>query len=640
MASRGFICVHCIVATVRAAAPSPRPPQSVIITCVHYLGPPGPFSFPDSRDLLEALGGPSSAERELGTLTCKTLQLHEHMHEELQLHTQLQLQIKFVNCVLAQVLCQVVLHCSTQLGAVSNYTAAGGSVARIDMKRSISATRLDSAARTTRSRRSRYGSSESATYSCDEPGSMPMTSAHVDDQDDASLGMFPGGPHVMRVEGMMAAMSLLSTSAHTAQATTEAATAATEAESSGVRPGVPMAAAPVTQTPWNTPRDDRWCHRCGDLLILRRNMDYFCESCAGAGYNQCPIQSRTVSSLSAIARTKPSSQPRSQGESADESADSSLMADDMEDSMDSDSGWGTATNPGPARTKADKAGQDRLLRRSATYESPLAKGWSDPPSPECCDHALQQEVERELAMWRSGAVATPRRAPMRPVDLDADQSDASAARDAHATPAARTRPQGATAHDHIAMLREAGDNRSRTTRRTRSPCQDRSHVSGSDDELASNRLDECSDRFTDRNGHDSDAYIDDYVDNDNLDKLFASDTDDDGDESGDEEGEEANEAGSESGGDHGDVHDMDTDTDLNIGVDVATPHVAVNAANASPNAIAITVPITVNVTVNVAPIVHNYVNTFNTYVAPQPPYYFTDSQPSSAWQVSRRGPTP
>ncbi len=23
----------------------------VVITCVHYLGPPGPFSFPDSRDL-------------------------------------------------------------------------------------------------------------------------------------------------------------------------------------------------------------------------------------------------------------------------------------------------------------------------------------------------------------------------------------------------------------------------------------------------------------------------------------------------------------------------------------------------------------------------------------------------------------
>ena len=31
----------------------------VIISCVHYLGPPGPFSFPDSRDLLEVLGGPS-----------------------------------------------------------------------------------------------------------------------------------------------------------------------------------------------------------------------------------------------------------------------------------------------------------------------------------------------------------------------------------------------------------------------------------------------------------------------------------------------------------------------------------------------------------------------------------------------------
>ncbi len=28
---------------------------AVIITCVHYLGPPGPFSFPDSRDLLEVL---------------------------------------------------------------------------------------------------------------------------------------------------------------------------------------------------------------------------------------------------------------------------------------------------------------------------------------------------------------------------------------------------------------------------------------------------------------------------------------------------------------------------------------------------------------------------------------------------------
>ena len=28
----------------------------VIITCVQYLGPPVPFSFPDSRDLLELLG--------------------------------------------------------------------------------------------------------------------------------------------------------------------------------------------------------------------------------------------------------------------------------------------------------------------------------------------------------------------------------------------------------------------------------------------------------------------------------------------------------------------------------------------------------------------------------------------------------
>ena len=28
----------------------------VVITCVQYLGPPVPFSFPDSRDLLEVLG--------------------------------------------------------------------------------------------------------------------------------------------------------------------------------------------------------------------------------------------------------------------------------------------------------------------------------------------------------------------------------------------------------------------------------------------------------------------------------------------------------------------------------------------------------------------------------------------------------
>ena len=29
----------------------------VVINWVQYLGPPGPFSFPDSRDLLEVLGG-------------------------------------------------------------------------------------------------------------------------------------------------------------------------------------------------------------------------------------------------------------------------------------------------------------------------------------------------------------------------------------------------------------------------------------------------------------------------------------------------------------------------------------------------------------------------------------------------------
>ena len=37
----------------------------VIINCVQYLGPPGPFSFPDSRDLLEVLGG-LSWQRERG----------------------------------------------------------------------------------------------------------------------------------------------------------------------------------------------------------------------------------------------------------------------------------------------------------------------------------------------------------------------------------------------------------------------------------------------------------------------------------------------------------------------------------------------------------------------------------------------
>ena len=36
----------------------------VVITCVQYLGPPGPFSFPDSRDLLEVLRRTSLAERE------------------------------------------------------------------------------------------------------------------------------------------------------------------------------------------------------------------------------------------------------------------------------------------------------------------------------------------------------------------------------------------------------------------------------------------------------------------------------------------------------------------------------------------------------------------------------------------------
>ena len=27
----------------------------VVVTCVHYLGPPGPFSFPDCRGILEVL---------------------------------------------------------------------------------------------------------------------------------------------------------------------------------------------------------------------------------------------------------------------------------------------------------------------------------------------------------------------------------------------------------------------------------------------------------------------------------------------------------------------------------------------------------------------------------------------------------
>ena len=33
------------------------PTPVVVIDWVQYLGPPGPFSFPDSRDLLEVLGG-------------------------------------------------------------------------------------------------------------------------------------------------------------------------------------------------------------------------------------------------------------------------------------------------------------------------------------------------------------------------------------------------------------------------------------------------------------------------------------------------------------------------------------------------------------------------------------------------------
>ena len=35
----------------------------IVITCVHYLGPPGPFSSPDSRDLLEVLGDFLGRER-------------------------------------------------------------------------------------------------------------------------------------------------------------------------------------------------------------------------------------------------------------------------------------------------------------------------------------------------------------------------------------------------------------------------------------------------------------------------------------------------------------------------------------------------------------------------------------------------
>ena len=39
------------------------PYSVVIINWVQYLGPPGPFSFPDSRDLLEVLGDFLGRER-------------------------------------------------------------------------------------------------------------------------------------------------------------------------------------------------------------------------------------------------------------------------------------------------------------------------------------------------------------------------------------------------------------------------------------------------------------------------------------------------------------------------------------------------------------------------------------------------
>ena len=46
---------------------SPRYPV-VIINWVQYLGPPVPFSFPDSRDLLEVLGDFLGRERAGGSL--------------------------------------------------------------------------------------------------------------------------------------------------------------------------------------------------------------------------------------------------------------------------------------------------------------------------------------------------------------------------------------------------------------------------------------------------------------------------------------------------------------------------------------------------------------------------------------------
>ncbi len=41
---------------------------AVVINWVQYLGPPVPFSFPDSRDLLEVLGGPPWQRERVGSL--------------------------------------------------------------------------------------------------------------------------------------------------------------------------------------------------------------------------------------------------------------------------------------------------------------------------------------------------------------------------------------------------------------------------------------------------------------------------------------------------------------------------------------------------------------------------------------------
>ncbi len=64
-----------LVAPATLCAPHGQGYPVVIITCVHYLGPPVPFSFPDSRDLLEVLrdflgrergGVPRGSSRTLG----------------------------------------------------------------------------------------------------------------------------------------------------------------------------------------------------------------------------------------------------------------------------------------------------------------------------------------------------------------------------------------------------------------------------------------------------------------------------------------------------------------------------------------------------------------------------------------------